>query len=89
MAPWLKDLEFRDVQVPLPCSRLGSDAYKTGDWGQTCTDVEIWFRGHRVTDVKLEIQAFQEEYMVATCCSDSAIRFTPFKELNLLDDVCP
>lgn len=89
LAGWLQELEFRDVQVPQPRSHLGPGENGKGDWGQTCTDVQIWFRGQRVTHVKLEIQAFREDYMVATSCSDTAIRFCPFKELNLLDDAYP
>jgi len=89
LAAWLKELEFRNVQVPLPCSQLPPDAQTSGEWGQTCTDIEIWFRGNRVTDVKLEIQAFREDYMVATASSTIGMRFSEFQQLSLDSDVYP
>lgn len=89
LAPWLKELEFRNVQVPLPHSHLPPDTQRGDEWGQTCSNVEIWFRGHRVTDVTLEIQAFREDYMIATASSSIAVHISAFKELKLEGDVCP
>jgi len=83
LASWLKDLEFRNVQVPLPNSQLQHGAQQDGDWGQTCTDVETWFHGNRVNDVKLEIQAFGEDYMVATASSNVDVSLSAFEELDL------
>ena len=40
-----------------------------------------------MTDVKLEVQAFGEEYMIATASSDIEASLSPFKELNLEPDV--
>ena len=87
LADWLQDLEFRNVQVPLPRSQLPSEVRGNDEWGQTCTDVEIWFHGQRVTDVKLEIQAFREDYMIATASSNTGVSFSAFKELDLENDV--
>ena len=89
LASWLKELEFRNVQVPLPSSQLRQGAKATGEWGQKCSDVEVWFREQRVTDVKLEILAFQEDYMLAVACSSIRASVSPFKELDLKLDVCP
>jgi 4'-phosphopantetheinyl transferase len=89
LAPWLKFLEFRSVIVPLPVSELPHGAQKTGEWGQTCNDIEIWFHGERVTDVNLEIQAFREDYMIATASSNLGIPLTEFKELSIERDVHP
>ena len=82
-ASWLKDLEFRNVQVPSP------SAQKANDWGQTCGNVEIWFHGNRVNDVQLEIQAFRDDYMIATASSSVDFSLSAFKELDLEKDVYP
>ena len=91
LAPWLKDVEFRNVQVPVPVStsRAGDGAPEVNLWGQTCTDVEIWAHGNRVTDVQLEIQAFRDDYMVATASSHIGAQFEAFKELDLEKNVYP
>ena len=83
----LKDLEFRNVMVPLARSQLTSNVQRGDEWGQTCTGVEIWFHGQRVTDVKLDYQAFQEEYIIATASSNTEVTFSTFKELNVLNDI--
>ena len=89
LASWLKDLEFRNVQVPLPASQLHAGSHSRSDWGQTCGDVEIWFYGKRVTDVKLEIQAFREDYMIATASSSVNMGMDDFKEVDVERDVYP
>ena len=89
LAPWLKDVEFRNVQVPLPTSLAVDVAPDSNLWGQTCTDVEIWAHGNRVTDVQLEIQAFRDDYMIATASSHIGAQFSAFKELDLEKDVYP
>ena len=89
LASWLKDLEFRNVQVPLPASQMDASERNGGDWGQTCGVTEIWFYGKRVTDVKLEIQAFREDYMIATASSSKQIKLSDFEELDVERDVYP
>ncbi|CAD6585115.1 MAG: hypothetical protein ASARMPREDX12_001908 [Alectoria sarmentosa] len=89
LAPWLKDLEFCNVQVPLPASRMNASGQSGSDWGQTCADVEIWLYGKRVTHVRLEIQAFREDYMIATASSSLEVAFSAFKELDVERDVYP
>ena len=89
LAPWLKDVEFRNVQVPLPARFAVGGAPDVNLWGQTCTDVEIWAHGNRVTDVQLEIQAFRDDYMIATATSHIGAQFSAFKELDLEKDVYP
>lgn len=85
----IKDLEFRSVQVPLPASQLLQATQKTVEWGQRCSEIEIWFRGERVTDVKLEIEAFREDYMIATASSNTDVPLATFKELNIEQDLYP
>ena len=82
LASWLKDLEFRNVRVPLPASRRQSEE-NGEDWGQVSTDIEIWFRGSRVTDVKMELQAYEEDYMIATAVSDPSMPLPTFQPSNI------
>ena len=89
LASWLKDLEFRNVEVPMPASQMHASGQAEGDWGQICAGVEIWFYGKRVTDVQLEIQAFREDYMIATASSSMATDLAVFEELNVEKDVYP
>lgn len=89
LAPWLKDMEFRNVQVPLPVSQT-SQENRTGKWGQICTAQDMWFKGVKVTNVTMELQAFGDDYMIATAVSDiSATTLSPFKELDVDLDVYP
>ena len=83
MAPWLKDLEFHNVQVPKP-----PDGMRTGrDWGEICSGVEIWFHGRRLNDVHMELQSFRDDYIIATACSDSDTRLSPFVEVDVERDI--
>lgn len=89
LAPWLKDLEFRNVLVPLPISQMHCGLDTTGEWGQTCNEIEIWFHGSRVNNVNLEIQAFREDYMIATACSNVVVPIGIFTQLDVECDVYP
>ena len=82
MASWLKQLEFRNVQVPPPTNQARS-------WGHTCGDVEVWFRGSRVMNVKMELQAYGKDYIIGTAASDTSCVLGPFQTLDLEQDVYP
>lgn len=86
LAPWLKDLEFRNVQVPSPVSQMPPST-RDGKWGQTCLVDDIFFKGARVTDVAMELQAFDEDYMLATAVSTRNVSLSPFKDLDLQRDI--
>ncbi|KAI9836297.1 MAG: hypothetical protein M1837_003425 [Sclerophora amabilis] len=69
LAPWLKEVEFRNVRVPSPVD--GGEGSAASNRGtdvllHTSRDVEVWFRGKLVTDVKMELKAFESNYMIAT-----------------------
>ncbi|KAL8903333.1 MAG: hypothetical protein Q9207_003996 [Kuettlingeria erythrocarpa] len=85
MAPWLKDMEFRNVQVPQPTDGLLSPEGTA--WGEIWSDVEVWLRGSRITDVKMELQAFREDYLLGTAVSSLTASFLPYKILNLPHDI--
>ena len=84
LASWLKELEFRNVQTPLPAAQLDC---RGNVWGQTCSEAEIWFHGKRLTDVSLEIRAYRDDYMIATAASSPSVVFPSFEELDLEQDI--
>ena len=58
LASWLRELEFTNV-VPPP-------AVSECEWGSPYTGVRTWLRGVEVEDVRVEVVAFGENYLVAT-----------------------
>ena len=85
LAPWLKELEFRNVKVPLPASQEAA----TGEqWGQLLrNEVEIWLRGARVVDVQMELQAYGEDYMIGTAVSTPNVVLSNFQDLAVAKDI--
>lgn len=88
VASWLQELEFRNVKAPLPSSKTPSTDC-AGSWGEKYSDVEIWLRGVRVADVQLELQAYGEDYLIATAASNARDPLAAFEKLDLLRDVYP
>ncbi|KAF2015585.1 4'-phosphopantetheinyl transferase [Aaosphaeria arxii CBS 175.79] len=88
LANWIKELEFRNVRSPRPgvparCSTLGS-------WGETVGDTEVWLKGKRLSDVRMEIQAFEENFMVGVAVKPAHRMpdiLTGFKSLHLEGDI--
>jgi 4'-phosphopantetheinyl transferase len=62
LAPWLRELEFTDVVTPDPVEN-GSP---TAPWSEPYTDVQTWLYGKAVEDVRIELVAFEKDYLVAT-----------------------
>ncbi|KAK1079408.1 hypothetical protein LTR33_006409, partial [Friedmanniomyces endolithicus] len=87
LAPWLKQLEFFNVRSPKPgvvarCSTHGT-------WGEEVDDVEVKLHGRVVDDVKMKIQAFEEDFMIS-CAIQGAIHgltIPAFQKLDLVLDV--
>ena len=88
MAPWLKDLEFRNVMVPESSSESQNQGHGQKP-GQVTSEFGIFLHGVRVTGVKMELQAFGQDYMVATAVSNVKAQLPPFKEINLERDLVP
>ncbi|XTI83046.1 4'-phosphopantetheinyl transferase [Cenococcum geophilum] len=89
LAKWIKNLEFRNVRAPVAgtiarCSTLGS-------WGERVDDVEVWLHRKKLEDVKMEIQAFEENFMIAIAAKPSSKLpfndFPKFASLNLEQDI--
>ncbi|MCJ1290505.1 hypothetical protein MMC34_002044 [Xylographa carneopallida] len=58
VAPWLKELEFRNVKIPRKVQE--------NTWGNTIRDVEVWLHSQRIENVGVELEALGEDYIVAT-----------------------
>ncbi|KAE8144866.1 hypothetical protein BDV25DRAFT_165911 [Aspergillus avenaceus] len=63
LAPWLKELVFTDVVAPGPA--VG--------WGEPYTGVRTWLYGREVEDVRVEVVAFEDDYLVATAARGGGI----------------
>ncbi len=93
LADWLRDLEFRNVRAPCPATTSGTAADR---WGETVKDVEIWFKGTRFHNVRMELQAFEGDYLIATASTDATPGslaesgdFPTFEEVNIQKDIYP
>ncbi|KAH0559458.1 hypothetical protein GP486_004029 [Trichoglossum hirsutum] len=91
LADWLRDLEFRNVRTPKP--KLAQEAASGNGFGETVRDVEVFFRGEVVSDVSMELQAFEEQYMIVTAISPTTPNgrgvFPEFEILDLEKDIYP
>lgn len=93
LAPWLRELEFTDVVAPGPVPESG--------WSKPYTGVRTWLHGKEVQDVRVEVEAFEADYLVATAARgrrigarsrDDSIDRDPWQvleEINIEKDVAP
>ncbi|KAL1964955.1 hypothetical protein VTN77DRAFT_6155 [Rasamsonia byssochlamydoides] len=58
LAPWLRELEFTNVVAPEPSS--------SSSWSEPYTGVQTWLYGKKVEGVRIELVAFEKDYLVAT-----------------------
>lgn len=78
LAEWVRHLEFANVIPPAPVDPLiASKPYGLStnsepipqsphNWGMPYTDVEVSRDGELIEDVRLQLQAFESDYIVAT-----------------------
>lgn len=86
LAPWLKQLEFQNVRSPKAGTVARCSTH--GTWGEKVDDVEVVLHGKPVEDVQMSIQAFEEQFMIATAiCGKSDSSMPPFTKLHLEHDV--
>ena len=88
LAKWIPELEFKNPRAP----KMGTVARCSthGTWGERVSDVEVWFQRRRLEDVRMEIQAFEENYMIGVAAKPAG-KFpdglTDFVGLYLESDV--
>lgn len=87
LAPWLKQLEFFNVRSPLPGTPARCSTH--GTWGETVDDVEVHLHGKQVHDVRMKVQALEEDYMISTAIQGDihGIKVPNFQSLNLERDI--
>lgn len=83
VAPWVKDLEFLNVRTPQHANELNLES----EYGEAIGDVEIYLYSKRVHDVKLEVQAFRDGFLVVAA-SDRSINFLPYTFLGF-EEISP
>lgn len=81
MAEWLQDLEFREVRVPKAAS--------VGKWGEVCNDMEIWFKGKQLDDMRLEVRAYGADYLIAMCASSWNVALNRLKIIDTEEELYP
>jgi 4'-phosphopantetheinyl transferase len=83
VARWVKDLEFLNVRTPKHANELNLES----EYGEAICDVEIYLYSKRVYDVKLEVQAFRDGFLVVAA-SDRSINFLPYTFLGF-EEISP
>lgn len=69
LAPWLRQLEFTNVIAPGPVF----DHQNRSPFGQPYTGIETWLYGKKVEDVRVEVVAFEKDYLIATAARGGGI----------------
>lgn len=96
LATWIPELEFRQVRAPRPGSSPQSSTL--GAWGERVGDAEVWFRHARMDDCRVEIQAFEDNFMIAVAAKERKWEtrdaclpavLTHFSALHLEEHVMP
>ncbi|KAB8079031.1 hypothetical protein BDV29DRAFT_111304 [Aspergillus leporis] len=86
LAPWLKELVFTDVLAPEPAGR------DLQTWSKPYTGVKTWLYGREVEDVRIEVVAFEKDYLIATAARGGGIGSgggrdgeDPWQRLEMID----
>jgi 4'-phosphopantetheinyl transferase len=87
LAPWIKALEFFGVRSPKPGVKPRCSTH--GVWGEEVDDVEVHLHKKEVSDVKMKIQAFEEDFMISTAMQGDVegLKVPGFTTLNVDSDV--
>ncbi|KAE8383367.1 hypothetical protein BDV26DRAFT_251604 [Aspergillus bertholletiae] len=67
LAPWLRELVFTNVLAPEPAGR------DVQTWGEPYTGVKTWLYGKEVEDVRIEVIAFEKDFLIATAARGGGI----------------
>jgi 4'-phosphopantetheinyl transferase len=89
LANWIKELEFKSVRAPKPGTVARCSTH--GTWGERVGDVEVWFKRHRLNNTRMEIQAFEENFMISVAAKTDEVLLpevlTSFVGLHLENDI--
>lgn len=83
LAPWIKECEFFNVRSPKPGTPPRCSTH--GVWGEQVEDVEVHLHGKEVKNVRMKLQAFEEDFMIGTAIQGDiqGVEMSPFETLNL------
>lgn len=85
LAPWLRELEFTNVVPPEPVINASlapaseslsgpkTSQHSPNKWGPPYRDVIVSKNGQQLTDVRIELVAFDSDYIVATAGYGSSV----------------
>lgn len=84
LAPWLRELEFKNVVPPDPVNASPAPRFGTvsgsetsqpqpNQWGPPYTGVIVLKNGQPLKDVRIELVAFESDYIVATAGYGSSV----------------
>ncbi|KAJ5770606.1 uncharacterized protein N7511_002657 [Penicillium nucicola] len=89
LATWVRDLRFSNVIPPEPVSKRGVTEYplcepspvdqstfiapSVQNWGAPYTDIQITLKGKPVQHVRVQLSAFETDFIVATAAAGSSI----------------
>ncbi|ORY12988.1 hypothetical protein BCR34DRAFT_481809 [Clohesyomyces aquaticus] len=88
LAKWIKELEFKGTRAPKAGTVARCSTH--GVWGERVGDTEVWLKGKLLRDTRMEIQAFEEDYMISVAVKPSQDLpevLTKFVGLHLEEDV--
>jgi 4'-phosphopantetheinyl transferase len=100
LADWIKECEFRNLQVPRPClgnsvwgdKILASHSLESSPSKDKSDMLEIWLHGKEVLNVRTEMQAFEEDFIITTMLMPSNllgqdVEFPSWETLDLEKDI--
>ena len=73
LADWVKELEFDNLRAPRPSVSGGEE--DSSSLGEKVTDVVPKRAGEKISGTTMEIQAFEENYLIATAIRSEGARF--------------
>ncbi|KAJ4383271.1 hypothetical protein N0V86_001316 [Didymella sp. IMI 355093] len=94
LATWIPELEFKHVRAPRPGTPARCSTH--GVWGERISDAEVWFKQAHMRDCRVEIQAFEESFMIGVAAKERKWEseaaglpqvLTEFRTLHLEEDV--
>lgn len=88
LANWIKELEFKGVRAPNAGTVARCSTH--GTWGERVGDTEVWLKQKRLDDVRIEIRAFEENFMIGVAVKPSELLpdvLTGFESLHVEEDV--
>ncbi|KAF2272395.1 uncharacterized protein EI97DRAFT_213316 [Westerdykella ornata] len=87
LADWIRQLEFFNVRAPTPARR--TQDVPQDDVGEKVDDALVFFEGRHLKDVRLGIQAYGEEYMMAVAARPAGTKTISTDGGRLAKGTCP